>query len=117
MMIAKLSKDKLSVLKKVYILLPKLNEEKTRIIDFQLKPFHRQQFINPLNAYLEHPEIYNIDHWFQSETEATGLIYRKSQHIYKFNNDIMIYLSMKYNLKNEVTALNLENLKIIDNLC
>lgn len=117
MMIAKLGKERLNNLKKVVIVVPVLNVDKTRIVDFIHKSYKRSEFANQLNAYIQRPDIYNIDHWFQNEQEIHGLIYRKSQHLYKFNDDILIYLSMKYNLKPEITALNLEQLKNIENLC
>lgn len=115
-MILKLPQYKLSSIKKLAIVVPILNKEKTRIIRFETKSFNRQQFSKPLSTIMSKPSIYQIDHWFERPDDAKAYIYRKEQHIYRFNDDILVYLSMKYNLRMEVTGLNLQKLRKIENI-
>lgn len=116
MLISKLSRYQLSNIKKVSIVIPVLNEDKNKIIRFDTKTYNRKQFVKPLETILAKPHIYQIEHWFEHENESKAYIYRRQQHIYRFNDDILVYLALKYNLKLEVVGLNLKILRQLENI-
>lgn len=116
MLISKLSQNQIDNLKKVYITVPVLNEEKTKIINFTVKEVRRGKFVRPLSTIRANPHIYQYEHWFENKEENRAYIYRRQQHLYRFNDDILVYLALKYNLRLEVAGLNLQTLRKLENI-
>ena len=116
MLISKMSQYQIDNLKRGYITVPILNDEKTRIIDFTTKEVKRGKFMRPLSIIRANPHIYQYEHWFDNKEENRAYIYRRKQHLYRFNDDILVYIALKYNLKLEVAGLNLQMLRKIEHI-
>lgn len=111
MLISKMKEKDFHKLKKIYSVIPVLNNEKTRIDHFESISFDRKDVEKIYIQFKERPNVFSLDHWFETENEINIYIYRREQHLYKFNDDILNYLSLRFNLKLEVVAVNLEELK------
>lgn len=111
MNITKMNSDDLNRLKEIYVVLPILNKEKTRIIDFVSKRFRKKEVEKQLNIFEKNIDLYYLDHWFSSYSDIRTYVYRKKQHVNKFNDDLEVYLSLRFNLKQEVVAANFKKLK------
>ena len=114
MMISKMTPKEALSLRSVTIIVPKLNKEKTRIIAFNAVDVPKVLFAKPLIHMLKDMSKYSIDHWFETERDSRTYVYRREQHIYRFNDDLLVYYALKYNLKLEVAALNLKFLQSLD---
>ena len=77
MMISKLPPKTALSLKSVTIIMPKLNAEKTRIIEFDAIDVPRALFVKPLTNMLKDMSKYSIDHWFERERDSRTFIYRR----------------------------------------